>query len=146
LDVCNQAKLSTHLYLPKKHYWLYVLKLEQGKYYVGVTSKTPEIRMKEHTNGFGAAWTRKYKPLKLLDKKGLGLITYEEAEKYENKVVRKYMNERGFNNVRGGDLRSPDNFVKRFGWYFDKASWETLTLIIFILLVFVVLALKRYLH
>ena len=131
----------------EKHYWLYVLKLEQDKYYVGVTSKTPEIRMKEHIDGFiGAAWTRKYKPLNLLDKKELGFITYEEAEKYENKVLRKYMSERGFNNVRGGDLSSTGNLVKRFGWYIDESSWQAITAIVFLMLVLAVLALKMYLH
>jgi predicted GIY-YIG superfamily endonuclease len=31
-----------------KKWWLYVLKLERGKYYVGITSKTPERRFYEH--------------------------------------------------------------------------------------------------
>lgn len=42
-----------------KHYWLYVLKLEQQKFYVGITSRTPEIRMEQHLSGFaGAQWTK----------------------------------------------------------------------------------------
>ena len=126
----------------KKHYWLYVLKLEQGKYYVGVTSKTPEIRMKEHIDGFGAAWPRKYKPTKLLDKKELGFITYEEAEKYEGRVVRAYIRKYGINNVRGGDLKVVDDLISRFGWYRNKDYWEAFTVIVFLLLVILVLAFK----
>jgi len=127
----------------KKHFWLYVLKLEQGKYYVGVTSKTPEARMREHINGYGAAWTRKYKPLKLLDKKELGFVTYEEAEKYESKVVRAYMKKYGVNNARGGDLREVDDLTIRFGWLINRENWEVITVIIFLLLVILVLVLKQ---
>ena len=127
----------------KKYFWLYVLKLEQEKYYVGITTKAPEDRMKEHLNEFiGAAWTKKYKPLTLLDKKDLGFMTYEEAEKYENKVLRKYMDERGYNNVRGGDLSSTDVFVKRFGQYWAKETWQAGVAIIILLAIIVILAVK----
>ncbi len=34
-----------------KHWWLYVLKLEQGKWYIGITSQTPEKRFYEHKIG-----------------------------------------------------------------------------------------------
>jgi len=30
-----------------KNWWVYVLRLEEGKYYVRITSQTPEIRMHE---------------------------------------------------------------------------------------------------
>jgi predicted GIY-YIG superfamily endonuclease len=127
----------------KKNYWLYVLKLEQGKYYVGVTAQTPEKRMEQHVRGFaGAAWTKKYKPLELLDKKELGMMTYGEAEKYEAKVVRKYMDEKGYNNVRGGDLRETRELIKRFGWYFDKAVWQSLIGVLILLIIILLLAIK----
>jgi predicted GIY-YIG superfamily endonuclease len=89
----------------KKHWHLYVLKLEHDKYYVGITSKTVEHRFMQHKNGFaGAAWTKKYKPISILDSRDLGYVTDDEAKYYENIVVRKYIHEYGIENVRGGDL------------------------------------------
>lgn len=68
--------------MSKKHWRLYILKLEQGKYYVGITTKDPERRFLEHKNNIrSAAWTRKYKPIKILQAKYLGLVTQERAEK-----------------------------------------------------------------
>ena len=91
----------------KKHHWLYVLKLESGKYYVGITAKTPELRFKEHVSGYtGAAWTRKHKPIKIISSMDLGVVTRARAEEFENRVVRKYIGKYGIGSVRGGDLRS----------------------------------------
>lgn len=118
-----------------KHYWLYVLKLRTGKYYVGITTKTPEARLKEHLSGFmGAAWTRKYKPLKIIDRKDLGLTEESKAQAYENKIVRKYIKKYGIDSVRGGDIRMSEDLVIRFGWWWLKKDWETLTGMIFLLL------------
>ncbi len=129
-----------------KDYWLYILKLEESKYYVGVTSKTPEYRFQQHKNGFaGAAWTKKYKPIKIMDTKFLGNITYEEAEKYENKVVRAYIKVHGLNSVRGGDLRDADDYIQRFGWIYLKDNWEVLTVIILQFLIILYLAIDKYL-
>ena len=111
----------------KKHFWLYVLKLEQDKYYIGITAKTPEERFKEHQNGFMAArWTKKYKPLEIIDRKDLGLKTLEEAEAYENKVVRKYMKEEGYNNARGGDLTDEDDYKQLFGYLYELRDWNAI--------------------
>lgn len=91
-----------------KNYTLYILKLNQEKYYVGVTSKPVEVRMQEHINRFKAAeWTKIYKPLFILDSKQLGYITYSQAEVTENKVTREYIKKYGIANVRGGDITYP---------------------------------------
>ena len=130
-----------------KHWWLYVLKLEEGKYYVGITSKTPEHRMQQHLNGFaGARWTKKYKPVELFYKKDLGETTLERAQEYENKVTRKYMKEYGYNNVRGGDLSFSGKFVRRFGWYIDENAWETITVLVLLLSIIAYLTVKLYLN
>lgn len=129
----------------QKHYWLYVLKLEQSKYYVGITAKTPEKRYQEHKNGYMAAqWTKNYKPIALFDKKDLGMKTLSEAEEYENKIVRTYMNKKGFNNVRGGDLSHNDEYHKRFGWYVTKNSWEDVTIVVLLILVIIGLLIKIF--
>lgn len=129
-----------------KTYWLYVLKLENNKYYVGVTSKTPEQRFKQHLTGFiGAGWTKKNKPIKIFDRKELGSMTFPEAEAYENKVVREYIKKYGINNVRGGDLSYSGRLIKRFGWYRSADDWEVVTVVVLLMLIILALGLKIYL-
>ncbi len=126
----------------EKRWWLYVLLLEDKKYYVGITSQTPEKRYTEHVNNIRPAnWTKKYKPLEIIDRKDLGEMTREAAEAYENKAVRKYMAEKGYNNVRGGDLTDESDYVKRFGRLLMADDWQAIVAIVFLLLIILVLAL-----
>lgn len=128
-----------------KHYWLYVLRLETNKYYVGITTKTPEIRLKEHLNGFaGAAWTRKFRPLEIIDRKDLGVTTDSRAQRYENKIVRIYIKKYGIDAVRGGDIRMAEDLTIRFGRWWLKKDWETMTAIVFLLLIITALGVLAY--
>lgn len=130
----------------RHHWWLYVLKLEEGKWYVGITSKTPEDRLHEHRLGVRAAyWTKKYHPVDIELIEDLGVVNKEHAEKYEDKITRSLMKERGINNVRGGDLRDVDQYVKRFGWFYLKDQWEILTLLVLSFLVNIYLLIDGYL-
>lgn len=118
-----------------KNWWLYVLKLEHGKYYVGITSKTPEIRMQEHIKHRKSAyWTMKYRPLELVFKQELGVISKEDAEAYENKKTRELIKEFGVNEVRGGDIRITEDIIRRFGYFHKMHDWEAFTIMIFLLL------------
>lgn len=129
----------------KRRWWLYILKLEGGKWYVGITSKTPEERFQEHTLGKRAAyWTMKYKPLEIELEEDLGIVTKEHAEKYENKITRELMKERGLNNVRGGDLRDAEEYTARFGWVWFKKDWEILTIAIGQTLIIIYLLIDKY--
>jgi len=77
--------------------FIYVLKLEQGKYYIGKTDN-PQFRLENHYNGNGSAWTQKYKPLKVIK-----LIP--DCDNYEeNNTTIKYMDKYGTANVRGGSF------------------------------------------
>lgn len=128
-----------------KRYWLYVLKLEANKYYVGITTKTPEKRFQEHLNGFtGAAWTRKYTPKEIIDRKDLGVTTSSKAQQYENKIVRIYIKKYGIDAVRGGDIRIAEDLTIRFGKWWLKKDWEALTTIVFLLLIITVLGVLAY--
>lgn len=131
----------------KQYHWtLYVLRLEGGKFYVGITSKSPEERMQEHLRGIRTAyWTAKHKPLEVIYTEDIGLIEKAKAEKRENKMVRALMKQRGINNVRGGDLTSVDEYVKRFGYVWDKDLWRAMTGIAFLTLVIIYLAVDKYL-
>src|SRR6187431_2998919 len=74
--------------------FIYVLSLQQGKYYVGKT-RNPTFRLQDHFNNEGSAWTKKYKPIKVLE-----LIPGDDYD--EDKYTKIYMDKYGIDNVRGG--------------------------------------------
>lgn len=77
--------------------YIYVLLLEQGKYYIGKTTN-PEFRLEKHFNSGGSEWTIKYKPLHVLE-------IIKDCDDYdEDKYTRKYMDKFGIENVRGGSF------------------------------------------
>jgi len=128
-----------------RRWQLYVLKLQDDKYYVGITSKTPEIRMHEHLNGVRVAyWTAKHKPIGIIHTEDLGIIEKSKAEKRENKMVRALMKQRGLNNVRGGNLTSVDEYIKRFGYIWDKDGWQLIAYIVFLLLLLSYFVIDKY--
>lgn len=130
--------------MKKMHWWLYVLRLQDGKFYVGITSKTPEIRMQEHLNGVRVAyWTAKHKPLEIIHTEDLGVIEKSKAEKRENKMVRALMRQRGLNNVRGGDLTSVENYVRRFGYVWNEDLWYPMTVVVLLMLIIIYLLVDK---
>jgi hypothetical protein len=75
--------------------YIYVLKLEQNKYYIGKTNN-PQFRLENHCTGNGSAWTQKYKPLKVIK------LIPNCSDYDEDKYTRQYMDKYGTANVRGG--------------------------------------------
>ena len=89
-QLCELSKMFT-----KDTVSIYILKLSNNKFYVGKTHNI-FIRYKQHLNGNGSFWTKKYKPA-YIDK------LMEECDDYdEDKMVKIYMNKYGIDNVRGG--------------------------------------------
>jgi hypothetical protein len=79
--------------------YIYVLKCQQNKYYVGKTNN-PNVRLESHGTSEGSAWTKKYKPVKVLE-----LI--KNCDDYdEDKYTKIYMDRYGIDNVRGGSFVS----------------------------------------
>ena len=77
--------------------YIYILKLQSNKYYIGKTNN-PNFRLEEHGSGKGSAWTKKYKPIKLME-----LI--KNCDSYdEDKHTLRYMELMGIDNVRGGSF------------------------------------------
>jgi len=74
---------------------LYVLRLENSKYYVGKTS-SPSDRYKQHLAGTGAAWTKKFKPVKMIEVRPL------KDSHDETNTTKDLMKKYGVDNVRGG--------------------------------------------
>jgi predicted GIY-YIG superfamily endonuclease len=74
---------------------LYVLKLEDDKYYVGKTTNLVK-RIKEHASGDGSEWTWTYRPVKVLEHRPVK-DAYDETNTTKD-LMKKY----GVENVRGG--------------------------------------------
>lgn len=74
---------------------LYVLELEDGKYYIGKTDDVQK-RLEQHLNGRGSAWTKKYSPNRIVEQRPITSV-YDETN-----VTKDYMKKYGIDNVRGG--------------------------------------------
>ena len=75
--------------------YIYILKLEKHKYYIGKTTNVSK-RYNDHMNGIGSGWTKKYKPIKILD-------CFQNTSNFdEDKYVKIYMAKYCIENVRGG--------------------------------------------
>jgi predicted GIY-YIG superfamily endonuclease len=74
---------------------VYVLKLKHDKYYIG-KSKYVDNRIRKHFKGLGAVWTKKHKPLSVVE------IVDKCDDFDEDKYTKMYMNKYGIDNVRGG--------------------------------------------
>jgi hypothetical protein len=73
---------------------VYILKLEDNKYYVGKTENINK-RVLEHFTNNGSEWTKKYKPIEIINKYKSDDNIYEQRYTWETMV--KY----GIDNVRG---------------------------------------------
>ena len=74
--------------------YIYVLKLIDERYYVGRTSNFMQ-RMNEHFNGMGSEYTKKYKPIKIIE------VTEEINVTDERDKTLEYMKMYGYEKVRG---------------------------------------------
>jgi len=71
--------------------------LEQGKYFIGGTHN-PQFSLHKHFDPTGSEWTVTYPPISVL-------IMITDCDEYdEDKYVRKYMDQYGIDNVRGGSF------------------------------------------
>ena len=65
------------------NYRLYVLELDGGRVYVGITQDFGR-RYHQHCSGSGAKYTKKYRPIRPVLVINLGVNELSEAEKYED--------------------------------------------------------------
>jgi predicted GIY-YIG superfamily endonuclease len=74
---------------------LYVLKLENEKYYIGITYNL-NFRYAQHCQGHGARWTKLHRPV------GIAEVRVNATLGLENLITDEYINKYGKENVRGG--------------------------------------------
>ena len=79
--------------------YIYILELEDNKYYVGMTENVDK-RMYSHFNGKGSEWTKLHKPVKIY--KIFRSIDIFDEDLYTKKM----MYYKGIDNVRGGSYSS----------------------------------------
>jgi len=82
--------------------WFYVLELEGGHYYVGITGRGEVKRISEHLEGKGAVWTKRHKPVKVLMTHAHEVEDDAEAERLEDLMTVALMIQHGVTRVRGG--------------------------------------------
>ena len=90
---------------------VYVLELENLKYYIGYSDNINQ-RLYKHFNKNGSEWTKKYKPVKLLE-----CIVGDKT--VENSKTLEYMAKYGWENVRGAswcavDLKSAPSILSKY--------------------------------
>ena len=73
---------------------VYVLKCEDDCWYIGVSSNL-NARLAQHFHGTGAVWTRKHKPIKLIE-------VHVGGENKENEITEKYIEKYTLDKVSGG--------------------------------------------
>tara|TARA_B110000967_G_scaffold202195_1_gene240627 strand:+ start:400 stop:942 length:543 start_codon:yes stop_codon:yes gene_type:complete len=81
---------------------VYVLSLQNNKYYVG-ESINPKKRILDHFNGNGGGWTSMYKP-----ETTCRPLSEPQWELWELTETLKRMNEHGIDNVRGSLFSNPN--------------------------------------
>ena len=75
--------------------FIYVLKLENNKYYVGKTNNI-DFRLEQHFNYGGSKWTKIHKPIEVVE-------MVPDCDAFdEDKYTIMYMDKHGIDNVRGG--------------------------------------------
>jgi len=77
---------------------IYILECKGGKYYVGKIKSNVYKRIKQHFDGKGAKWTKKYKPIDIVD------IRRNKRDYSETLITLEMMKKHGRKNVRGGSL------------------------------------------
>lgn len=112
MKYCDECTITRH------DYWsVYVLKLQDGCFYIGMTT-SPEKRIREHVVGERSVdWTDEHKPVDVLEVREEIADVDEEAKALarEREVTLEYMREKGWKRVRGGPWCEPD---------MDSAPWE----------------------
>ena len=95
----------------------YILQLENDNWYVGITFRGTD-RLYEHFCGLGAKWTKLHKPFAIHKVEYIG-SDISSARAWEKNTTLSYMEDKGYNKVRGAgwcqiDIRQrPQELIRR---------------------------------
>ena len=93
---------------------IYILQLENDKFYVG-QSKDTELRLKLHIKGkLSSEWTKLNRPIRIVKIIATDFTETSSAMHLENSITIEYMKKYGWRNVRGGDYCTLDDEKLRF--------------------------------
>lgn len=98
--------------IAKTNFYLYVLELEDDKYYIGI-SVNVEQRFETHKKQGKSAssFCKKYKPIRIIESIELPTKSLIEANKFEAELTWECINKYGYQNVRGWKFLSSDERV-----------------------------------
>lgn len=86
-----------------RNWTLYVIRLKNGHYYIGITSRTDFMRrINQHGGRLGARVNQGNEVEKIVEIQHLGKMTGLEAERIENDTMLQYRKRFGARKVRGG--------------------------------------------
>jgi len=149
VDIEPRKLPKSRFYEPEKPFWLYALRLEHGKYYVGSTAQhNPYSRIMQHVEKDGGAkWTELHAPIEVMEIRDLGITTRTQAEAYERNLTWAYMERYGVNKVRGGIFKAPGRML-RIGKESVLQPWivEYLTVGVTLIMALVYILLRHYLN
>lgn len=91
----------------RKEWHIYVLELNQGMLYVGITTDVI-ARYKKHCDGQGALWTALYKPVRIIETTPTGTRSFHKAEYLETAKTIELIDRHGWRYVRGGKFAIVD--------------------------------------
>lgn len=144
IDIEPNSDYKMKSYGPDKSYWLYALKLADGKYYVGYTGRyNPYDRIMQHVEsvGDGSKWTELHSPLEVVEIRDVGKTSLARVKALERNLTWAYMKIYGTNNVRGGVfnytgrlLRVGDKIIMGYMFGSFIAAFLAMLLLTYILL------------
>jgi len=142
VDIDPGEPPKSKFYEPRKAYWLYALKLDHNRYYVGYTGyKNPYDRIMQHVEGMGdgAKWTQMHPPIEVLEIRDAGEVTLRQVKAFEQNLTWAYMDKYGTNKVRGGIFNYPGRILRVgdrviMGYMFSSYLMGLLVIILSILL------------
>lgn len=96
-----------HLFKPKdpqiRRYSLYAIKLSNGNYYIGLTSRSDVMkRINEHGGRKGAYINRGLRVVGVIESRRVGVMSLAAAMQKENDMTREYQKRYGLNRASGG--------------------------------------------
>ncbi|GAA4273732.1 GIY-YIG nuclease family protein [Aquimarina gracilis] len=111
INQLNSGKIINRI--AKAVWFVYVLLLENDKYYIGITTEIGR-RFEEHQGQDyqGANWCKKYKPIKVIEEVETNTKRMKEALIVEDLVTLRYIKNYGYSNVRGGRYFGSDRKIK----------------------------------